>query len=1060
MALVAAAIALAVAAVTGALLTGASVRQSLFDMMERRLGQVHSTLAMPQGTFRQTLLQDDPRTAPMLRLQAYAATSEASSRLWLQGVNQAFFSLAPAPQAKAGIRPGELWLNAAAAASLKVKAGESIVLRLKRPSALSGDFMLASPNRDRVALRLKVAGILPAAAFGDFSLESNQRPSPSAFADLDWLATELGIPGRANLLISSEPEAGQLSNRVRESLRLEDLGCSLTSFPEAGDLAMVRSSSGFLPEPVLGAAAETKGCRPVFTWFANAIAAHGRETPFSFVCGDDSMVADQEDGHLLAASAWLAEDLGLHPGDDVTLRYFTLGTGPDLVEKSARLKVGAVLPPTSPAAKGFAQALMPDFPGLAGAENCSDWDAELPIDLKKVRKKDEAYWDNWRGAPKAFVSLRTAQALWNSRLGRATAVVLPPHQIEGFLASLRQQLTSAATLPGMQIASVRQLAAGDAADSVDFAGLFLGLSFFFIVAALILAGLALGFFLESRQAEVGTLRAIGLPDAWIHRLFLFETSLITLPGVLLGLLAGIGWCQIILWNLNSLWIGAVGTSGLTLHLPLADLALAGGIGLLLSLGLTTWMTRRFSRQSIRSLADEIPPPDSPQRQLLRRWVAGLLMLAGAAGAFLVPLEGDDAMGGFIGCGCVLLVGSFGLLDSWIRQRPRSLAAADLSLPALAWRNLQRRGRRSLAVSCLLGLGLFLTVAVGVNQKGTTRGPANRHSGTGGFSLYLETALPMHQDLNQAAIRQKLGLPESSFVPFRLAAGSSADCQNLNHVSVPQIIACPPRALASRQAFVFKSHLPCTEASPWALLDTTEGDTIPVIADMNSLAWILKKKVGETLEYQSPAGSFKLKVVGGLENSVLQGSLIMSEQSFLKLFPKADGYQLFLAETAPGQEPALAESLLRSLGTEGASLETTAHRLNQISLVQNTYLKIFLALGGLGVLLGLLGASLLLRRNLHERRRELAWMMAAGFGRQAVSRLLLLESLFLMLGGIFAGTLAAAIVLIPLLRSASGEIPWGGLGVFYLVLCLAIVLFNLLVSLHALRQTPPAILTEE
>ena len=35
----------------------------------------------------------------------------------------------------------------------------------------------------------------------------------------------------------------------------------------------------------------------------------------------------------------------------------------------------------------------------------TSWDPPFPVDLARIRPRDEAYWDAYRGAPKAFVSL-------------------------------------------------------------------------------------------------------------------------------------------------------------------------------------------------------------------------------------------------------------------------------------------------------------------------------------------------------------------------------------------------------------------------------------------------------------------------------------------------------------------------------------------------------------------------------------------------------------------------------------------------------------------------------
>jgi len=88
-------------------------------------------------------------------------------------------------------------------------------------------------------------------------------------------------------------------------------------------------------------------------------------------------------------NSWLAEDLNLDTGDTLELRYFVIGPLRTLDEKSDSFIVKKIIPTNYNYAD---QALMPDFPGLSDAGNCSEWDAGIPIDLKKIRNKDEQYW--------------------------------------------------------------------------------------------------------------------------------------------------------------------------------------------------------------------------------------------------------------------------------------------------------------------------------------------------------------------------------------------------------------------------------------------------------------------------------------------------------------------------------------------------------------------------------------------------------------------------------------------------------------------------------------------
>ena len=47
---------------------------------------------------------------------------------------------------------------------------------------------------------------------------------------------------------------------------------------------------------------------------------------------------------------------------------------------------------------------VPHLPGLSDAGHCREWEAGVPIDLDAIREKDEKYWDDYKGTPKAYIS--------------------------------------------------------------------------------------------------------------------------------------------------------------------------------------------------------------------------------------------------------------------------------------------------------------------------------------------------------------------------------------------------------------------------------------------------------------------------------------------------------------------------------------------------------------------------------------------------------------------------------------------------------------------------------
>jgi ABC-type antimicrobial peptide transport system permease subunit len=196
-------------------------------------------------------------------------------------------------------------------------------------------------------------------------------------------------------------------------------------------------------------------------------------------------------------------------------------------------------------------------------------------------------------------------------------------------------------------------------------------------------------------------------------------------------------------------------------------------------------------------------------------------------------------------------------------------------------------------------------------------------------------------------------------------------------------------------------------------------------DQNSALYALGLQLGDTIEYEDETGTrFSVRLTGLLRNSVLQGNVIIAENAFLKKFPSAGGYRYFLIEGGAGQMETVGKDLTRMLESRGLSLTPAALRLAEYNEVQNTYLKIFSTLGGLGLLLGTVGLGVVLARNMIERRGELALMQAVGFTCARLSRLILAEHWFVHLAAVGLGLTAALLAVAPVVRSAGQGFPAG------------------------------------
>jgi ABC-type antimicrobial peptide transport system permease subunit len=166
----------------------------------------------------------------------------------------------------------------------------------------------------------------------------------------------------------------------------------------------------------------------------------------------------------------------------------------------------------------------------------------------------------------------------------------------------------------------------------------------------------------------------------------------------------------------------------------------------------------------------------------------------------------------------------------------------------------------------------------------------------------------------------------------------------------------------------------------------------------------------------------------LASSILQGSLIVAENEFVARFPSVDGHRVFLIDAPADRADAVTQKLSFGLRDYGLVLTPTRERLAAFSAVENTYLSIFLVLGGLGLVLGSVGLGLVVLRNMLERRGELAMLRAVGFGRGRLQRMVFYEHWGLMLAGLACGVISALVAVIPALQSPGGQVPYVSLAV--------------------------------
>jgi putative ABC transport system permease protein len=768
---------------------------------------------------------------------------------------------------------------------------------------------------------------------------------------------------------------------------------------------------------------------------------------------------------------WTARELSARPGDSITLDYYVWEDPGRLVTRSASFQVSAVVPIAGLAAD---RELAPVYPGISDAKSLAEWDPPFPVDLHRVRRIDEDYWDKYRTTPKAFISLDAGQRLWGSRYGNETSVRMPVPAGET-AAAARDRLTDALRrrldplAAGMLARDVRSEGLAASRGATDFGEYFTYFSFFLVVSALLLAALFFRLGLEQRAREIGLLRSAGFPPAAVGRLFVAEASALAAVGAAIGIAGALGYGRLMAYGLRTWWAGAVGTSALTLHARPLSLVIGAVSVYVAAIACIWWTLHSFMRISERALLAGQIAADEPQRpsrlRRLRRPLAGGVAAIVVAAALLgASAEGLlDATGGFFAAGAALLIGCVCLIAYSFGRRPSHTFRGHGWWPAwrLGVRSAAQRPGRSVLAIAVIASAVFILISVDAfRQQGPP--PQDRHSGVGGYPLLVDLLVPIVHDPNGADGRTDLGLPDGSKVsiePFRVLPGDDASCLNLYEPTSPRMLGVR-QAFIDQGRFAFQSSLAESDrerANPWLLLNRNLGDATPVIADANSMTYVLHKQLGDTIVVKRGDRELRLRLVAALADSIFQSELLMADQQFLKLFPEEEGFRFLLVDVAEPQRAAeVSNAIEKGAADLGADATSTVERLAAFHTVENTYISTFQALGGLGLLVGTIGLAAVVLRNVLERRRELALLGAVGYAPAHITAMVLGENLLLLGWGVVVGAVCALVAIAPAAIDRGAHLPAWTSGA---LLVAAVFAAGLLSSVAAARAALRARLLE-
>ncbi|MFH1074800.1 MAG: ABC transporter permease [Candidatus Firestonebacteria bacterium] len=954
--------AVAIAALTGSFLVGKSVKNNLRDIAVTRLSNVEAVV-QSDGFFTKELayaLRKNPGseniTQPALIL--FAAVTEPINGIIVPDVNllgmegggfkYGIGSEVIPPEGR------EVYLSEILLRELKVKTGDFLVIKTRKAGAAAPVETLFGQKElfDNIqSFSVKVIGAIPDKKAGSFNLKSETANPRNIYISLDFLQKELKKKELINTVFLLK--SGSLSyweERLKEVLSLADLGLKLNIKKkritlESGNFTL---SPGVIKAAVQAADRLKSECALTSVYIFNNV---NGASPYSVVGGLEGLGKDE-----IILSDWMAEDTGSEKGSTLKAEYFELAPDGQYITKSKIFKVKDIL--KTEALAELVEA--PFLEGMTDSKSISAWKSPFPVDMSRIRNKDEIYWNNYKTVPKALISLETAKSFWPPQYFGVTSIRISDAKkidIQVFKKVFLKHYDYSDS--GFRVLHLREEALKAAQGSTDYSLLFAALSFIIVLSALWLTAFLFRIFLEARGPQAGILLASGFKLNTLFAVYMLEGGLIILLGCLISLPLSVYYAGFVLGFLKPL-LGE--SSSFKLYLERADILTGLISGSLLSLLSILWGVLMFKKVNIRALlAKKVFAPGK-----------------------IAP---GPKVKGFI---------------------------------SLALRSVFYSGKRSYFTAVLFAAAAFIIIMTALNRpESFIFNTLDKNSGSGGYNLIAKSSVPVFGSLNTPQGRKK-----NSFVSFdspvwkdvvftgcrQSREGDNISCLNINQPGQPRVLGIPEEIINER-GFAFSSYEKLKPGeTPWAGLKAQyKNGALPVYADANSLEWILHKKIGEEILLN---GKYSVKVSGALSGSIFADVLLISEENFIKIYGSNGGYNYFLIRTKEGREEEVLTALRRELGGAGYTVAKTSELLSAFANVQNIYLFTFQILGGLGFLLGTFGIIAVLLQNVYERRQEFALQSALGFKKSLLVRQVMLENGLLLVIGLFIGFLASFAVSLP------------------------------------------------
>ncbi|MDR1730389.1 MAG: ABC transporter permease [Prevotellaceae bacterium] len=967
-----------VAVITGSLVVGNSVRTTLVKRVTERLGDAQA-IVFSRHSFMDEKLADAPlfegSARGILLTNGFISQNGKLIPVFVWGVNDR------------SIAKGAARINSALQRELRENNPDAIVLRLPASGPVPSGSLFVTENYT-TSMRLSFDGIISAENGGNISLKNEQVLPFNIFVNQGELGEVLEINGKINLILANNNVS---ADELEQAWNYSSSGLSVS---RKKDFTEITSDRIFLQEKTVEAICNNNPePNRLFSYLANSMQRDGLSIPYSFVTAADRYKNQSLQKEDIILSDYAANRLQAEPGDRVLITYFTSQDLKTLKTDSLFLRVKAIVPLSELLEDSTLSA---DFPGLSDVERCTEWDSDLPINMDLITGEDEKYWELYRNTPKAIIAYDAIARDWANAYGNATAVRVSTSEPD--LSGLKAEMF------GIQVIHPRANSIYAAMNGVDFSGLFLALGFFIILSAMLLMLIPVSEMLYRRRHETDLLKTLGYSKKRITKMLWRESAPVALISSLAGVVAGLLYTGLIMWLLGNVWKGATHTGGFSVY-PSAVTIISGFlIGIILSLLL-------LYISIVRNLKDKKQNAGKKTASLKRKKAAVILSSFIAAVTVGVNFFLLHSVVLFVVIG-IILIGTAAIWGDYLIRRNSSASATAFTTHRLVWDTLSAGRKQAVLSFFALTIGIFIVFAVGLNRKSFADSSQLR-TGTGGFSLWCESSVPIYHNMNTEEGREKLSLTtlpwDTEILQCLRYGADDASCLNLNKVSTPTVLGLDMNRLENSDFQVEQNIYPLNREGVFERMQTRTGSAYPALVDATVLTWSLMKNLGDTLWYENDQGEpVPILLAGTLSNSIFQGNILIDRSFFSEIWEETAGSEVFLLKTTEAEKEEVKTLLSRALNEYGVRVSTTNERLEQFNSVTDTYLTIFLTLGGLGLLLGIMSFIIVVRKNLSARKYEIDLYRTLGFPDNKIEQMLYRENLIVPLYAIASGVISSLI----------------------------------------------------